>query len=170
MNINFNSDHINRLQRYLLSIQQTVSGNFRVFSDSVHLLSLKLKIEHSVISLEQTSHRMLSIFHHRRRQLNHLYHHALSEDLLPLSQLRNILQKARGLRYATLPDSWYYENCRVIPVWTTPEDITYKVHLPQHDGQNYFLYSLHSFLYPVKPGFSGTSLKVCRGGPLYDAM
>ena len=193
-NINLNSDHINRLQRYLLSIQRTIGTNFQVLSYSIQLLSLKLKFEHSVTSLEQSSHRILSIYHQRRRQVNHLYRHTLSDELLPLSQLREILHRARGLRYATLPDQWYYENCRVIPIWTTPEDITYKVHLPLHDGKHYFLYSLHSFPYPVKPGYSGrvkvrqlvayssssgllfepilclgTTLKVCRGGPLYDA-
>ena len=89
---------------------------------------------------------------------------------------------------------WYYENCHVLPVWASLEEITFKVKLPLHDGQNYILYSLKSFPFPVKPGYdsrllvkesvayssssgllfepilcSGDSLKVCRGGPLYES-
>ena len=93
-----------------------------------------------------------------------------------------------------MPVNWYYENCHVQPVWASLEEITFKVTLPLHDGQNYILYSLKSFPFPVKPGYkshllvkesvayssssgllfepilcSGDSLQVCRGGPLYES-
>ena len=191
--INTNSNHISRIQRYLTSLQRSVSANFRINSDSIHMLSLKLKIEHVLVSLEQGTHRIMSYYNHRKRQMTSLYHYSLTEDLLSPTQLRSILQQAQRLRYATMPTVWYNENCRVTPVWSSVEDITFKVHLLLHDGKNYFLYSLYSFPFPVKPGFSavlnvqnkvayssssgllfepilcrGTQLQVCRGGPLYE--
>ena len=192
--INSNSNHIGRIQRYLTSLQHSVSRNFHITSDSLQILELKLKIEHSLVSLEQSIHRLLVYFNLRRRQISSLYHRSLSEDLLPPSELEQILTQARTRRFYTMPIHWYYENCHVLPVWASLEEITFKVKLPFHDGQNYILYSLKSFPFPVKPGYdsrllvkesvayssssgllfepilcSGDSLKVCRGGPLYES-
>ena len=193
-NIIKNSDHIARVQRYLVSIRSSLSKNFQVMSDSVQQLSLKVKLEHTLVSLEQSTHRIISYFHRRRRQMNSLYSHSLSEDILPPIQLKEILSRAVVARFTAMPLNWYYEHCRVTPVWSTIEEITYKVHLPLHDGQNYILYCLNSFSFPIKPGFStkvqvkhkvayssstglvfepilcrGGSQKICRGGALYDA-
>ena len=192
--INSNSNHINQMQRYLTSLQHSVSRNFFLISDSIQKLQLKVKIEHSLVSLEQSVHRLLVYFNLRRRQISSLYHRSLSEDLLPPSELQKILEQARTKRFFTMPVHWYYENCHVLPVWASLEEITFKVKIPLHDGQNYLLYSLKSFPFPVKPGYkssllvkesiayssksgllfepilcSGTRLQVCRGGPLYES-
>ena len=150
-----------------------------------------MKIEHALVSLEQSVHRIVNYFNRHRRQRHSLYHHSLTEDLLGPSQLQDILSQARTLRFATMPQNWYYEFCKVTPIWTTPQDITFKVTLPLHDGKNYILYSIQSFPFPIRPGFhahlqvrptiaysstsgllfdpilcQGSSTKVCRGGPL----
>ena len=193
--INSNSNqHINQIHRYLTSIQHSVSRNFHLTSDSIQMLELKVKLEHSLVSLEQSVHRLLVYFNLRRRQISSLYHRSLSEDLLPPSELQQILAQARTKRFFTMPVHWYYENCHVLPVWASLEEITFKVKIPLHDGQNYLLYSLKSFPFPVKPGYksrllveesiayssssgllfetilcSGDRLQVCRGGPLYES-
>ena len=191
-----NSDHISKIERFLSSMQQVVIHNFKITSDSLRLMDFKLKMEHTLVSLEQSVHHIISHFNRRRRrrQMNSTHHHLLTEDLLPPSQLQKILQQARSLRFATMPQAWYYENCRVSPVWTSLEDIMFRVTLPLHDGKNYILYSLKSFPFPIKPGFNSllevenqvayssssgllfrpilcldTTVRVCRGGPLYDS-
>ena len=191
--INKNMEHINRVQRYLVSLRHTITKNFQITSDSISMISIRIKIEHALVSLEQSTHRILAYINHRKRQMNSVYRHALSEDLLSRSQLQEIIQKASSLRLATMPLEWYYQFCHVVPVWSTVDDITFKVHLPLHDGQNYIMYVLNSFPFPVKSGFHtkvrvrnriaysssagllfepilclGTELKVCRGGALYD--
>ena len=192
--ININWDHISKIQRYLSSVQKTVVANFRITSDSVQILDLKVKLEHTLVSLEQSVHRVISFYNRRRRQINSLYHHLLTEDLLPPSQLQKILKQAQSLRFATMPVEWYYENCRVSPVWTSIEEFTFRVTLPLHDGKNYIFYSITSFPFPIRPGFNsimqvenkvayssttgllfrpilclGTQQRVCRGGPLFEA-
>ena len=192
--IRTNSDHISKIQRFLTSVQQVVANNFRFTSDSLRLLDIRMKLEHTLVSLEQSVHRLISHYNRRRHQMNSMHHHLLTEELLPPSQLQKILQQARTLRFATMPVAWYYENCRVSPVWTSLDDITFRVTLPLHDGKNYILYSLISFPFPIRPGFKsllevenqvaysstsgllfrpilclGTTLKVCRGFPLYDS-
>ena len=186
-------EHIDRVQRYLVSLRHTIGRNFQITSDSISMISIKIKIEHALVSLEQSTHRILAYINHRKRQMNSVYHHALSEDLLSRSQLQEILQKASSLRLATMPVQWYYQFCHIIPVWSTVADITFKVHLPLHDGQSYIMYALKSFPFPVKDGFHttvkvrnriaysssagllfelilclGTQIRVCRGGALYD--
>ena len=191
--INKNMEHINRVQRYLVSLRHTITKNFQITSDSISMIYIRIKIEHALVSLEQSTHRILAYINHRKRQMNSVYRHSLSEDLLSRSQLQEIIQKASSLRLATMPLEWYYQFCHVVPVWSTIDDITFKVHLPLHDGQNYIMYVLNSFPFPVKSGFHtkvrvrnriaysssagllfkpilclGTELKVCRGGALYD--
>ena len=192
--INLNSDHINKLKCYLDTLQLTVKTNFHVISDTLSHLSLKIKIEHALVSLEQNVNRIINYFNRRRHQKHSLYHHTLAEDLLGPGQLQEILAQARALRFATMPQNWHYEFCKVIPVWTTPQDITFKVSLPLHDGKNYILYSIQLYPFPIRPGFhaqlqvrssvaysstsgllfepilcQGSGTKVCLGGPLVDA-
>ena len=193
-NINRNTDHLARVQRYLNSLHTTLEKNFQITTDTVHLLSLKVKIEHALVSLEQSIHRITSFYDHRRRQRNSLYHHLLTEELLSPDQLQEVLSQARVKRFTTMPPTWYYENCKVSPVWSTLEEVTFKVHLPLHDGKSYISYHLHSYPFPIKPDFTtslqvkseiayssttgllfepilcrGGSNKICRGGPLFDA-
>ena len=148
--IRTNSDHISRIQRFLASVQQVVANNFRITSDSLRIMDIKIKLEHTLVSLEQSVHRLISHFNRRRRQMNSMHHHLLTEELLPPSQLQKILQQAQTLRFATMLVAWYYENCRVSPVWTSIEDITIRVTLPLHDGKNYIFYSLISFPFPIR--------------------
>ena len=100
--INTNSNHISRIQRYLTSLQRSASANFRINSDSIHMLSLKLKIEHVLVLLEQGTHRILSYYNHRKRQITSLYHHSLTEDLLPSSEVYS-----RHNDYVMLPCQLY---------------------------------------------------------------
>ena len=192
--INSNSLHINKLQRYLTSLQHSILRNFGITSDSLQMLNIKLKIEHSLASLEQNIHRLLVQFNLRRRQISSLYHRSLSEDLLDPAELQHILKQAQSRRFYTMPAHWYYENCIVLPVWVSLEEITFKIRIPLHDGRNYILYSLKSFPFPVRSGYdskllvkesvayssssgllfepilcAGDSLKICRGGPLYES-
>ena len=193
-NINSNSEHLLQVQKYLTSLQRRLNWNFKYTTGEIQQLHLKLKIEHALISLEQSTHRIAAYFNKRRRQITSMYHHSLTEDLLPPTQLSEILQKAHSLRFATMPTNWYYENCQVSPVWTSVKDITFRVTLPLHDGKNYISYSLQSFPSPVKMGYkaslkvtrqiaysstSGTlfqpilcighQTRICRGGALYDS-
>ena len=192
--ISSNSDHIMKVQKYLLTLQSSLTRNFKIMSDTVQQLAVKMKIEHALVSLEQSTHRLLSHLNRRRRQMNSLYRHSLSEDVLSPSQLKEILDQARSSKFTTMPENWYYQFCQVSPVWISVAEVTFKVHLPLHDGKNYILYSLHSFPFPIKPGFTtrlqvkpkvaysstngllfepilcrGGTSKVCRGGPLYTS-
>ena len=151
---------------------------FHVISDD---FSLKLKTEHALVSLKQNVHRIINYFNHCHQQRPSLYHHTLTGDLLGPSQLQEILSQARALRFATMPQNWYYEFCKVILVWTTTQDITFKITLPLHDGKNYIMYSMHSYPFPIRPGFhaqlqdllfepilyQGSNTKICRGGPYF---
>ena len=156
--INSNSIHINKVQRYLTSLRHSVLRNFGITSNSFQMLNIKLKIEHSLASLEQSIHCLLVQFNLRRRQISSLYHRSLSEDLLPPAELQHILKQAQSRRFYTMPAHWYYENCIVLPVWASLEEITFKVRIPLHDGQNYILYSLQSFPFPVRSGYDSKLL------------
>ena len=95
---------------------------------------------------------------------------------------------------AACPPQWYYRNCKIAPLWTTINSITFRVHLPLHDGKSYLLHTFTSLPYPIKQGFkailqvrrkiayssssgslfepmlcTGTKDRICRGGPLFRA-
>ena len=82
--INYNSEQIYKLRKYLTSLQRSL----QITSDSLDVLNLKVKIEHVLNTLEQSTDRILNFYHHRRRQFNSLYHHTLSEDLLQPAEWR----------------------------------------------------------------------------------
>ena len=192
MNVNQNSAHLFRLQRYLSSISRTISISFLQAKRAIEHIELKFKLEHVLISLEQSTHRIAAYYNRRQRQMNNIYHRSLSEDILPLTHLQSVLKQAGTLGFRSMPTQWYYRNCKISPVWSTLESITFRVHLPLHDGKNYLLHSFKSIPFPVKPGFkatlqvknrvaysstsgslfqprlcTGVTEKICRGGPLY---
>ena len=194
INVNKNSAHLFKLQRYLASISRTISISFLQARRAIEHIELKFKIEHALISLEQSTHRITAYYNRRKRQMNSMYHRSLSEDLLPTSELKDVLAQATKLGYHHMPLQWYYRNCKISPVWSTPNAITFRVHLPLHDGKSYLLHSFRSVPFPIKVGFkarlqvkrniaysstsgslfepmlcTGIQDKVCRGGPLYRA-
>ena len=194
INVNRNSAHLFKLQRYISSISRTISISFLQAKRALEHMELKFKLEHAVASLEQSTHHILAYYNRRRRQMNNIYHKSLSEDVLPVEHLKEIIRQASALGYHAMMPQWYYQNCKLSPVWYSLNTITYRVHLPLHDGQSYLLHSIRSIPYPVKPGFKaqlkvkkriayssssgslfrpilcmGTEQSVCRGGPLYRA-
>ena len=194
ININANSAHLFKLQRYLASISRTISISFLQAKRAIEHIELKFKIEHALISLEQTTHHIASYYNRRKRQFNSMYHRSLSEDVLPLSQLKEVLRQATGKGFSSMPPQWYYRNCNIAPLWTTINSITFRVHLHLHDGKTYLLHTFTSLLYPIKQGFkailqvrrkiayssssgslfepmlcTGTKDRICRGGPLFRA-
>ena len=195
--ISSNSDHILKVQKYLLTLQSSLSRNFKTMSDTVQQLSVKVKLEHALLSLEQSTHRLglLSHLDHRRRQMNSLYRHSWDRRFVVTHPVEGNIGQSQVLQvHHNARKYWYYQFYRVFPLWISIAEVTFKVHLLLHDGKNYILYSLHSFPLPIKPGFTtklqvnpkvaysltnglvfepilcrGGTSKVCRGGPLYTS-
>ena len=112
-------EHTAKLPKFLSTIQRSVSASFRLTTDTMDLLSIRVKNEHVLSSLEQSGRQILDFYCNRRRQFNSLYRHKLCKDLLEPEELKKILHQAQSLGFAILSAAWYYENCHIVPVSTS---------------------------------------------------
>ena len=115
----------------------------------------------------------------------------LSEEILPVDDLIDILDAANHQQLHPLPYNWYYEHIQINPLWI--EEGEYLVAtLPFTDDSNYLLYHLTSYPAPVHQNNAiqikvqspiafdteegtafvpthciGHNPSVCRTGPIY---
>ena len=74
----------------------------------------------------------------------------LSEEILPLEDLIDILDAAKQQQLHHLPYNWYYEHIQIKPLWIEEgEYLVYQATLPFTDDSNYLLYHVTSYPAPV---------------------
>ena len=165
-------------------------------NNRLYRLERAFYFERVVATLEQVTLSYVRLRRAHARQKASLELGRLTEDILSLSQLREILLKATSTTtYPVEPIQWYYEHAHVYPVWGSGT-LIYRVKLPLVDGRKYSRYNLATWPVPyMAKGYSirimidhqdvgmnsvtgdifhpigcqGWKPMVCRTGPLYSA-
>ena len=82
----------------------------------------------------------------------------LTEDILPIFQLRDILTRATTpTTYPIMLIAWYYEHAHVYPVWGR-YNLVHRVKFPIIDGPQYNRY--HTAMWPVPYATKGYSVQI----------
>jgi hypothetical protein len=87
---------------------------------------------------------------------------SLTEDILPIHELHNILSNAQRLGMEHLPWQWYYQHVKVRPQWMENDTLIYRAELPLVNHKSYLLYDIQT--YPVRNGRH--SVKLNAAGPV----
>ena len=75
--------------------------------------------------------RALEAYRLQRRDLEKA---ELTEEILPEDDLKDILRLAGERGYDAVTTTWYYEHCRVRPLWDDPTALSYIVEIPLIKG------------------------------------
>jgi hypothetical protein len=184
-----NREFLNKLSSQFSNTQQILYNLTRRFN----ILSLRVAMEQVLEDLEiqaDTMHSFQALYAHRRQDLHNL---KLSEELLPISSLENILATASTYDAVPLSDiNWYYTHESVRPLWATPDFLVFEVNLPLVRPSTFLLYHIQGWPVPTGPSLSvtivqtgefgydtnsgqlfeathcvGLAPKVCSSGPLF---
>ena len=115
------------------------------FDHNTQLLMMKEYLD-SLLWLDTSVWRGVNVIRDMHRSLRA---GQLTEQLCPVSLLREIgrLAVTHGLR--PLPDEWYYENIRVTPLMIHEGLMTFRVTLPYADDNVYQRYNIRTFAVPI---------------------
>ena len=122
---------------------------------------------------------------------------SLTEDLLPIATLRDIMRRATKEGIVPVePTEWYYQYTKIMPLWGNGMDsIVFKVELPLVRPVSYLGYEIHTYEVPYSNSTTtvrlqaegrygldtqsgemfepieclGDKPRVCRAGPLYSS-
>jgi hypothetical protein len=146
-----NREFIKSLSNRVRNTQEFLHNLTRNFS----LLSLRVTMEQVSEDLEQQAATLQSfqrLYAHRRQDLHNL---KLSEELLPVSSLKTILDSAATYHSVAIADlNWYYTHESVRPMWATPDFLVYEVDLHLVNPSTFLLYRMHGWPVPTGPSLS----------------
>ena len=158
-----NREFLKSLSTQVHNTQEFLYNLTRKFS----LLSLRVMMEQVIEDLEQqaaTLQSFQSLYAHRRQDLHNL---KLSEELLPVSSLKAILDSAATYHSVAVADlNWYYTHESVRPMWATTDFLVYEVDLHLVNPSTFLLYRIHGWPVPTGPSLSVRILQTGEFG--YD--
>ena len=104
--------------------------------NTLQKLVFQVNFEHLMVSPEQAVYfytRQLDAYHTQRRSLEN---QQLTEDVLPTTELVQILHDAGKLKYYAPHPTWYFTNVKITPLWKDDQALIYHAILPFHDGES----------------------------------
>ncbi len=102
-----------------------------------------------------------------RTQKRALERGQLTEELLPVSILKQILRDARNEDRQVLGTEWYFMHSHVVPIWEGAQSI-YHVNIPLVTAKSLKLYKIQSWIVPTSPR-GGVYVDVA-GDYIYDTI
>ena len=137
-------------QNHMSAFLQRLNNSSYWMSVQVERLKVKLEVDRILEDLEMMTDAYCDthmIYHFQRGSLEW---GKLSEDILSLEQLRQILHKGKGQNMMSIePVEWYYRFCEVEPLWSSDKTLVYRVSIPFVDRKKYLKYSIESFPIPL---------------------
>ena len=156
LNIQENQHRISNLASFISNFTGAVSKQFSLLHNAIDQLSFQVNVEHLIVSLEQAVYyfsRQMDAFYAQRRSLEH---QQLTDDILSIKELSQILAHAAKSKFYSPHPMWYFMNIQITPLWTEERALIYQAVLPFHDGESYIRYTLQSFPLPLAPDLFST--------------
>ena len=158
------------------------------------ILETCIKTDRALALIEATHNawlRQQDRYHRQRTALELSY---LTEDILPVQNLKRIIANAKRYNLYAPPLEWYYSHVRIEPLWQNDKILVFRANLPLTDRFTYLRYQLRSWAIPGNSSEFKTQLQVpgdiafhtetggifeptscmgarptiCRTGPVYD--
>ena len=158
------------------------------------ILETCIKTDRGLALIEATHNawlRQQDRYHWQRTALELSY---LTEDILPVQNLKIIIANAKRYNLYAPPLEWYYSHVRIEPLWQNDKILVFRANLPLTDRFTYLRYQLRSWAIPGNSSEFKTQLQVpgdiafhtetggifeptscmgarptiCRTGPVYD--
>ena len=158
------------------------------------ILETCIKTDRALALIEATHNawlRQQDRYHRQRTALELSY---LTEDILPVQNLKRIIANAKRYNLYAPPPEWYYSHVRIEPLWQNDKILVFRANLPLTDRFTYLRYQLRSWAIPGNSSEFKTQLQVpgdiafhtetggifeptscmgarptiCRTGPVYD--
>ena len=191
------TDHINSLQIYVAKVADeitSITDEFQQQETSINVLKAGIQTDRALALIETTHNlwlRQLDLYHVQRAALEMGY---LTETILPLRELKNILHLARqDNSYAPTP-AWYYAYVKIQPLWQEDGLLVFRASLPLIDRHKYLRFHIHTWPIPgntsqftiqlqtphdvafhtttggifTPRGCIGSNPAICRTGPIYN--
>ena len=143
-----NRDHLRNMENY---VGQAIIAINKVIS---HLQSQQKKVSalvaHSFIgqiltAIEAQHNSWLRQLDKYRRQQASLDLGRLTEEILPVSELKRIIAAGLKIGLKAPPVRWYYEHIQIQAMWEDTDKLVFKAELPFSDSINYLRYHLSSW-------------------------
>ena len=149
--IQLNRDRLNLVNKQVTKMSakmEDISRRQNQLDNENLKLKRHLMLDRSLGQLEREVHEIHQDEDSYQTKKEHLENDKLTEEILPPAQLQSILATTltEGMKIVT-PLEWYYENCKVQPIWTG-EHLVYRVKLPLTKPTNYMLYEFKALPFP----------------------
>ena len=160
--IQLNRNRINLVNRQVQKMS-IVLERLAKFQSTINDKLLKLKrhiiIERIVSQLEREVFNLHQLEETYLLRKQHLESDRLTEEILPLSKLREVIGTTVKDTELISPNEWYYENSVIHPIWTGT-DLVYRVSLVLTRHDTYTLYEFKALPYPTANKFVTQTLRV----------
>ena len=124
------------------------------------ILETCIKTDRALALIEATHNvwlRQQDRYHRQRTALELSY---LTEDILPVQNLRRIIANAKRYNLYAPPTEWYYSHVRIEPLWQNDKILVFRANLPLTDRITYLRYRLRSWAIPGNSSEFKTQLQV----------
>ena len=169
-----NRDRLNELarrQNYMYAFLGRLSQSDYWTTVEIQRLKVKLEVDRILEDLELMTNAYCDahlVYHFQRGALEW---GRLSESILPLRHLEQILNEGKGQNMVSIsPIEWYYRYCEVEPLWSTDKTLAYRVSIPFIESKQYIRYSVESFPIPLNDSELRTAQLDVQGSYGYDTI
>ena len=124
------------------------------------ILETCIKTDRALALIEATHNawlRQQDRYHRQRTALELSY---LTEDILPVQNLKIIIANAKRYNLYAPPLEWYYSRVRIEPLWQNDKILVFRANLPLTDRFTYLRYQLRSWAIPGNSSEFKTQLQV----------
>lgn len=151
-----NRDRINEVSKEVKTVEQLLNSmgvQYEGLRDHIETNYHRHQAERLVEGLEMLTGAYLDHVEHYHRQRTALEGGVLTEDLLTLEVLEDILIKARGGNRSAIKNvEWYYQYVPVQPLWGEDNLLVFKMELPLVKPITYLHYLFKAFPVPQAEG------------------
>lgn len=144
-------NEVTRRQGEINSFLERLNTDYYWTSSKVELLRVEMEVERILEDLELLTdayEETTTVYHIQRGALEW---GKLSEDILTIEQLKQILYRGKGQNMIGItPVEWYYRYSTVEPIWADDDTLVFRVALPLIGSKQYIRYNIESFPVPLK--------------------
>ena len=156
--IRLNRKHIQGMQMYIADMYNHITTWQTLSEVAYERLHANIRIDECLSALESTQLLWLRQMDFFKRQRIALKSGVLSETILPLSELKFILQNSHEKGWSSPKAEWFYQYVRIDSIWHDDGHLVYRTSLPLTDHIQFIRY--HFTSWPFVPESNGVSLEL----------
>lgn len=189
--------HIHSIEQYLTLVKREIhiiKHKMRTSVADIEVLKSTVEVERILSAVEAAHNSWLRQVDKHQRQRASLELGWLTEEILPVNELRQIITTSKKDNLHAPSTEWYYSHVRILPLWEEGRRLVFKAELPLTNDMHYLRYYIWTWPIPVESSKYNVRLQVptdvavntktgglfeptacqghrpsiCRTGPVYD--